>query len=149
MAIASSSKDDVIDIGKSSSISGNGKDKDMKTSSYNSFFRDNYLYSAVASFGKQVTEIKNTMYFGTLSVATEVHDKLNEWIDALKGKDPDPDNYFPYEHVVILDKIRKKNRPMFDKFIAAGVEMRSMKPEDRTPEKIRELMAPMIPTKAH
>jgi len=122
------------------------KDTDTKTSSiYSKFFRDNYLYSAVSTFGKQVTEIKKTIYFGTISIATDVHDKLNEWIEALKGKDPDPDNYFPYEHVVILDKIRKKNRPMFDKVIAAGVQMRSMKPEDRTPEKIQEIMAPIIP----
>lgn len=121
-------------------------DKDTKKSSaFSKLFRDNYLYSAVSTFGKQVTEIKNTIYFGTISVATEVHDKLNEWIDSLKGKDPDPDNYFPYEHVVILDKIRKKNRPMFDKCINAGIQMRSLKPEERTPEKIREIMAPIIP----
>lgn len=120
------------------------KNEDTKTTAALATFRDSRLYSAINNVGSQIAVIKKTMHDGTLLLARDIHDKLSEWVDSLKGKDKDPDNYMPHEHAMLLGKIRKSRPVMFKNIIDAGIQIRNLSSEDRTPERVLEIMRPIV-----
>jgi hypothetical protein len=70
---------------------------------------------------------RSEFYGNSLSVTDDLVDTLQEWADSMKGKDDDPDVYFPLEHLRIINGLDKVAKVQLIKLAAMGRALRENK----------------------
>lgn len=71
-----------------------------------------------------VSDFKNNLYSGTMSFANELNAKLTKWVENLKGKSDNPDEYFPRDNYMIIHKLDLKSKSTVLKLAKLGAKLR-------------------------
>lgn len=74
-----------------------------------------------------LSQWRSTVYGNTLTVTEEISDTLQDWADVMKGKDDDPDVYFPVEHFRIIYGLDQNNKELLNKLALMGRALRENK----------------------
>ena len=88
-----------------------------------------------AEYGKAVDNQFASMtrfYTGTKLFIDELGQKLDIWIDSIKGKDGDPENDMPAANVSMLMKVRKSNPETFNALVKLGKQLQDAPEEKRS-----------------
>lgn len=67
---------------------------------------------------------RSEFYGNSLAITDDFVETLQEWADAMKGKDEDPDTYFPLEHLRIIIELDKVDKGQLAKLAAMGRALR-------------------------
>lgn len=88
---------------------------------------NSYVATSIATLKNAlngVNEFKNNIHRGTVSLTHEIRVRLVTWVDNLKGKSNNPDQYFPRENFQLLYYIDKKNPKLLLEIAKIGASLR-------------------------